>query len=95
MGHSTLSFTLFEIEVPHYPLFSLLRQKIDVVLKKIVNFFGGPSPERSRLQMSKFYYNSICNRRFRIISNKGQKLQKPKKIILKNTYNEFEQPCLK
>ena len=90
IDHSALSFALFEIGVPHYPLFSLLRQKIDVFLKKKVKFFWAATSRKVLFQLSKFYYNSICNHRFQIISNKRQKFQKPKKkIILKNTYNEF------
>ena len=34
--HSALSFALFEIAVPNNHLFSLLRQKIDFFLKKMV-----------------------------------------------------------
>ena len=46
IGHSALSFALFEIGAPHYPLFSLLGQKIDVFLKKMVKIFlGGHLPK--------------------------------------------------
>ena len=83
IGHSALSFVLLEIGVPSNPLFSLLHQKIDFFLK---NFFLGG---HRRFQMSKIDFNSIWNRRFQIIWNKRQKFQKQKKIIVKNTYNEF------
>ena len=59
IGHSTLSFALFEIAVPNYPLFFLLRQKIDVFLKKMVKFFWGATSGKVLFQMSKFYFNSI------------------------------------
>ena len=52
IGHSALSFTLFEIAVPHYPLFSLLRQKIDVFLKKMVKIFWGATSRKVLFQMS-------------------------------------------
>ena len=41
IGHSALSFVLFEIAVPHYPLFSLLRQKIDFFSEKNGKMFLG------------------------------------------------------
>ena len=54
MGHSVLSFALLENGMPHYPLFSLLHQKIDRFLKKTVKFFGQPPPERSFFNCQSF-----------------------------------------
>ena len=96
ISHSALSFALFEIAVPHYPLFSLLYQKIDVFLKKMVTFFWGATSRKVLFQMSKLYVNLIWTCRFQIISNKRQKFQKPKKnFYLKTLIMNFEQPCWK
>ena len=96
MGHSALSFALLENGVPNNPPFSLLHQKIDRFLKKTVKFFWGATAGKVLFQLSKFYYNLICNDRFQIISNKRQKFQKPKKkLYLKTLIMNFEQPCWK
>ena len=90
ISHSVLSFALFEIAVPNYPLFSLLCQKIDVFLNK--NFLGGHLRKGPISNVKVLFQFNLKSQ----ISNNRQKFQKPKKkLYLKTLIMNFEQPCWK